>query len=152
MLHEKNYNQCVKGGTCGRCATTASATNVETDPDRSLRRLFISDWKEDIIVIKRANVGSDGGCDCWGWGGGTGADRDSVGSTSGTVGDLGLASWLGGRTSSNPDHGEPRSCSRRASTGGTGEVSGLSDDPRLSLDTDIGRRIQCHVVLFPPVY
>ena len=108
------------------------------EPDRSARRVLISNWKDDINDWNMAIIGSEGGCDCVGCDGGIAGDRGSVGSVCGTVGDRGLASWLGGRTSSNPDHGELLSCSRRVSTGGAGEVSGRPTEHKLSLDAERG--------------
>ena len=37
------------------------ATIDETDPDNSLLRLFISDWKVDIICMSMVSVGSEDG-------------------------------------------------------------------------------------------
>ena len=79
----------------GNRAATASATIDETDPDKSLRRLFISDWNVDIMLMSNANFGSEGG---WiGSGKEDGPGAESGGSRgAGAGGVAGLASWLGG--------------------------------------------------------
>ena len=121
--------------TWGNCFATASATIDETDPDKSLLRLFISDWKLDIICISIVNIGSEDG-----WVGV--GKRDGPGAVSGggwvvwAGGVTGLASWLGGNSSSKPDHGEPRSWSPLSSPGMVGEVIDLPADSKLSLDAD----------------
>ena len=108
------------------------------EPDRSARRVLSSDWNDDIKDWNMAIIGSEGGCDCAGCDGGVDGGTGSVGSGCSSVGDRGLASWLGGRTSSKPDQGELLSWSRRGSTGGAGEASGWSTEQRLSLEVDRG--------------
>ena len=85
-----------------------------------------------------AIIGSEGGCDCAGCDGGVDGGTGSVDFDSSSVGDRGLASWLGGRTSSKPDQGELLSWSRRGSTGVAGEASGWPTEQRLSLEVDRG--------------